>query len=168
MSDIDRRLELIVTGTENLKEVVGLHTSQIKKLQDHELDTKEEIASIKEWQQHHDETEFISKDQRRRMKSAVYAKVNELLGIKYIDGAMTEDSMSVAIKYRTRFIHKCWLDSAKFSVVSRPYDETLSRNYDEGMAYISNWEPELSYKGLTGAAAFKLYIDDEREAKVKS
>lgn len=168
MNDIDRRLELLVTGSENLKDMVGLHTNQIKAHDAKILDLEEQMHRRMDWEKHHDETEVIVKAQKRRMVRAVHARCDELLGITAENGVVSPSCFSAKKKYRGRFITRCWIDAANHSVIERPYDETLSRNYDEGMAYIAKWEPELSYKGLTGAAAFKLYIDDEREAKVKS
>ena len=167
MNDIDKRLELLVSGTENLKDMVGLHTGQIKEHEKRLIEIEGEITARKLWEKHHDETEFITKAQRKRMVRAVHARCDDLLGIKIVDGVVAQECLLTKNKYRTRFINRCWIDASTHSVIERPYDETLARNYDEGMAYISKWEPELSYKGLTGKDAFILYIDDDISAKKK-
>lgn len=165
------RREVIKTEKFDIEKVVTQTALNLRSMENLLQATADNVASlegrtsaIEERMSGYEGRERIDRNRADRLKLAVKEKVNSVLGIK-TDGRVTaKESMATAKKYRSAFLRRCYLDARSKSRMGTPYYETYSRDYDEVMRYIENWEPEVSYNGKTGTSAYIEYLDDLRNA----
>lgn len=147
-----------------LSEQMGVVAGQLKNIKAAQIDHNNRITDLENWKIHHDETDRVSRAQSLRIKNAIHARADYLLGIELKGGLVAKESMSVDKRYRGKFISRCYVDGRKHSRLGTPYTETLKKDYPEVMEYIEEWEPECEYEGKTGTRAYIAYIDDRERA----
>lgn len=120
-------------------------------------ENKAEIETLKQ-------KERIDRTEARRLRAAIHARVDLLLDITREGGVVTKESLLDDIKYRGGFIGRCYHDARHYSRLGTPYYDTTKQDYKETLDYIARWTPEVQYAGLTGADAYKKYLDDRASA----
>lgn len=106
----------------------------------------------------------INRAEGRRIKSSVMSRVNYLLKIEFEGGRVADSSIDDDLRYRGKFISKCYVDAKKYSKMGQTYPETLKCDFAEVLEYIEAWVPEVD----GGVEGYKRYLDtrrEEREAK---
>lgn len=156
-NDLMKMMEMTTMNISNMSKQMGVLSAQV-------TENTTEIANIKAWMQMRESKETVDRDDARRLRSAIHARVCKLLEINYHDGVITPDSIFADKYYRPGFISKCYADARKFSRLGTPYYCTLSRDVEETILYIGKWVPEISFDGLTGVEAYKRYLDARRVA----
>lgn len=153
--DMLQIMQMATMNISNLGKQMGVISEQLTN-----FDTR--LSGIENRMSKYEDSTCVNRDMRRRIKNAIHARVNKLLGITYKDGVVTSDSLYADKYYRGGFISRCYADARKYSRLGCPYDETLARDFEEVIHYIENWFPEISYDGLTGVEAYKRYLDARR------
>ena len=164
---MDNTLEILQQTALNISaisEQMGVVAGQIKQIKEGQIDHENRITDLENWKVYHDETDRVSKDQARRIKGAIHARVNYLLGIELNGGLVKKECMSVDKRYRGSFISRCYSDARKYSSLGSSYTETCVKDYPSVMSYIESWEPECEYEGKTGTRAYIAYLDDRAKA----
>lgn len=156
-ADMMEMMKMTTMNISNMSKQMGVLSAQV-------TENTNEIASIKSWMQKHEAEETVNRDQARRIRTAIHARVNKLLDINYKDGTTTRESLYADKHYKSGFISKCYADSRKYSRLGTPYTETLRRDIDVTVQYISTWVPECAWDGLTGVEGYKRYLEARRNA----
>jgi hypothetical protein len=147
-----------------LSEQMGVVAGQIKTIRSQQIDHNNRITDLENWKIHHEETERVNRTQARRIRSAIHARVNYILGIELTGGLVKKECMSIDKKYRGAFYARCYSDARKYSSLGTPYSETCVKDYQAVLDYIETWEPECEYEGKTGTRAYIAYLDDRARA----
>ena len=147
-----------------ISEQMGVVAGQIKKIKSDQIDQNNRITDLENWKLHHDETDRVNRDQARRIRGAIHARVNHVLGIELQGGLVKKECMSIDKKFRSDFFKRCYSDARKYSSLGTPYSETCVKDYDSVISYIENWEPECEYEGKTGTRAYIAYLEDRKNA----
>ena len=155
--DMLQIMQMATMNISNLGKQMGVISEQLT-----HFDTR--LSGIENRMQKYEDSTLANRDMCRRIKNAIHARVNKLLGIEYRDGLVTPESMYSDKYYRGGFISRCYADARKYSRLGTPYYTTLARDVEETISYIENWFPEISYDGLTGVEAYKRYLDARRAA----
>ena len=156
-ADMMQLMQMATMNISNLGKQMGVISEQLTN-----FDVR--LSGIENRMQKYEDSTLANRDMCRRIKNAIHARVNKLLGIEYRDGLVTQESMYADKYYRGGFISRCYADARKYSRLGTPYYTTLARDVEETISYIENWFPEISYDGLTGAEAYKRYLDARRAA----
>lgn len=161
----------VMTPEANMMQIMQMATMNISNLGKQMGVISEQLTSfdmrlsgIENRMQKYEDSTLANRDMCRRIKNAIHARVNKLLGIEYRDGLVTPESMYADKYYRGGFISRCYADARKYSRLGTPYYTTLARDVEETTSYIGNWFPEISFDGLTGVEAYKRYLDARRNA----
>ena len=147
-----------------ISEQMGVVAGQIKKIRADQVDHANRITDLENRMTHHEETERVTRDQARRIRGAIHARVNHVLGIELNGGLVKKECMGVDKRYRGAFYGRCYSDARKYSVLGTPYSETCQKDYQAVIDYIENWEPECEYEGMIGSKAYIAYLDDRERA----
>ena len=164
---MDNAMQLMEQAALNinaLSEQMGVVAGQIKTIRAEQINQNNRITDLENWKAHHIETERVNRDQARRIRGAIHARVNHILGIELNGGLVKKECMSIDKKYRGAFYGRCYSDARKYSSLGTPYSETCQKDYQPVIDYIENWEPECEYEGKTGTRAFIAYLDDREKA----
>lgn len=156
-ADMMQMMQMATMNISNLGKQMGVISEQLTN-----FDVR--LSGIENRMQKYEDSTLANRDMCRRIKNAIHARVNKLLGIAYQDGVVTADSMYADKYYRGGFISRCYADARRYSRLGTPYYTTLARDVDEVIHYIENWFPEIGYDGLTGVEAYKRYLDARRVA----
>ena len=151
--------QLFAVAQQNTYSIQGLNnilTAHESRLSQIEVAQNEQAQRITAFEQN----ERIDRTDQRRMRNAVHARCYFLLGIKHEGGHVAKESMSIYKGYFGAFTRKCYSDAKSHSRMGDPFSETKKRHCEEAMQYIENWQPEISYEGLTGTKAYMKYLDD--------
>lgn len=105
----------------------------------------------------------INRAESRRIKSSIMSRVNYLLKIKFEGGKVADSSIIDDIRYRGKFISRCYDDAKKHSKMGQTYPETLKCDFAEVLEYIESWVPEVD----GGVEGYKRYLDVRREKRSK-
>ena len=123
------------------------------------------LSNIEGRMQTYEDRIRVDRDQARRLRSAIHARVNELLGIHHEGGVVAQESLFNDKYYKGGFISRCYTDARNHSRLGTPYTETFVKDYQETLDYISKWDPEMSFNGVSGTEGYKKYLDERRNAK---
>lgn len=164
-SDIKEMLQITAMNQKSISEQMGIVTSAVKEIRGNVADVKNEINVLNERMQGYEDRIRIDRNQARRLRNAIHARCNDLLGIVYENGVVTQESLFADKHYKGGFIGRCYKDARDHSELGTPYTETYVKDYDEVMRYVSAWEPEMAYAGISGVAGYKLYLDERRRVK---
>lgn len=140
-----------------MTESLGLITSKMKDHENRIVSIEQRTEANEMRMQNFEDNERISFDQGKRMKSAVYQRCAELLGIKWENGVVVEGIYNKK-HYLGGFIRRLWCDAKNHSYCAHSYTETRKRDYDETMKYIREWEP------AAGVDGYMEYLDQLHEA----
>lgn len=155
--DMYQMMQMATMNISNLGKQMGVISEQLTNF-------NSRLSGIENRMQKYEDSTLANRDMCRRIKNAIHARVNKLLGIAYQDGVVTADSMYSDKYYRGGFISRCYADARRYSRLGTPYYTTLARDVEEVIHYIENWFPEISFDGLTGVEAYKRYLDARRAA----
>lgn len=125
-------------------------------------DNTQRIVALEDRLASHERTVTISRAQQRRIKHEVVSRVNFLLGIEHEGGRVADSSIAVDSRYRGPFIARCYSDAKKHSRMGETYPETLKVDFDDVLAYISSWVPEVD----GGVEGYKAYLDIRRAERM--
>ena len=164
MNDVMQMMNQAALNITAISEQMGVVAGQIKSIKAQQIDHNNRIIDLENWKTHHIETERVNRDQARRIKGAIHARVNYVLGIELNGGLVKKECMSVDKKYRGAFYGRCYSDARKYSNLGTPYSETCVKDYQTVIDYIENWEPECEYEGKTGTRAYIAYLDDREKS----
>lgn len=164
MNDVMQMMNQAALNITAISEQMGVVAGQIKSIKAQQIDHNNRITDLENWKTHHIETERVNRDQARRIKGAIHARVNYVLGIELNGGLVKKECMSVDKKYRGAFYGRCYSDARKYSNLGTPYSETCVKDYQTVIDYIENWEPECEYEGKTGTRAYIAYLDDREKS----
>lgn len=164
MNEVMEMMNQAALNINALSEQMGVVAGQLKKIRADQVDHANRIADLENWKIHHEETERVNRDQARRIRGAIHARVNHVLGIELNGGLVKKECMSVDKKYRGAFYGRCYSDARKYSQLGTPYSETCKKDYETVINYIESWEPECEYEGKTGTRAYISYLDDREKA----
>ena len=143
-----------------ISEQMGVIAGQVKNLRAIQIEHGNRITDLENWKQHHEEHERVDRNQARRIKSAVHARVDYILGMEFTGGLVAKECMAIDRRYRGAFFSRCYVDARKYSDLGTPYYETYAKDVEAVIHYIENWEPEVEYAGKTGTKAYIAYLDD--------
>ena len=160
MNEVMQMMNQAAMNITALSEQMGVVAGQIKTIRAAQIDHNNRITDLENRMTHHEETERVTRDQARRIKGAVHARVNHVLGIELNGGLVKKECMGVDKKYRSAFFGRCYSDARKYSDLGSPYSETCQKDYKAVIEYIENWEPECEYEGMIGTKAYIAYLDD--------
>lgn len=160
MNEVMQMMNQAALNINALSEQMGVVAGQIKTIRAAQIDHNNRITDLENRMTHHEETERVTRDQARRIKGAVHARVNHVLGIELNGGLVKKECMSIDKKYRGAFFSRCYSDARKYSDLGSPYSETCQKDYQAVIDYIENWEPECEYEGKIGTKAYIAYLDD--------
>ena len=121
------------------------------------------IKSVEMRMQHYEDSVRLTRDQSRRLRGAIHAKVDSLLGIRSEGGVTAKECLSIDKNYRGKFIQRCYHDARTHSRLGTPYTETRQKDYDECIDYKNKWEPEVTYEGQSGVSAYMQYLNDRKK-----
>lgn len=164
MNEVMQMMNQAALNINALSEQMGVVAGQIKTIRAAQIDHANRITDLENWKQHHIETERVTRDQARRIRGAIHARVNHVLGIELNGGLVKKECMSIDKKYRGAFYGRCYSDARKYSMLGTPYSETCQKDYQAVIDYVENWEPECEYEGKTGTRAYISYLDDREKA----
>lgn len=160
MNEVMQMMNQAAMNITALSEQMGVVAGQIKTIRAAQIDHNNRITDLENRMTHHEETERVTRDQARRIKGAVHARVNHVLGIELNGGLVKKECMGIDKKYRSAFFGRCYSDARKYSNLGSPYSETCQKDYQAVVDYIENWEPECEYEGMIGTKAYIAYLDD--------
>lgn len=160
MNEVMQMMNQAAMNITALSEQMGVVAGQIKTIRAAQIDHNNRITDLENRMTHHEETERVTRDQARRIKGAVHARVNHVLGIELNGGLVKKECMGIDKKYRSAFFGRCYSDARKYSNLGSPYSETCQKDYQAVVDYIENWEPECEYEGKIGTKAYIAYLDD--------
>ena len=160
MNEVMQMMNQAAMNITALSEQMGVVAGQIKTIRAAQIDHNNRITDLENRMTHHEETERVTRDQARRIKGAVHARVNHVLGIELNGGLVKKECMGIVKKYRSAFFGRCYSDARKYSDLGSPYSETCQKDYKAVIDYIENWEPECEYEGMIGTKAYIAYLDD--------
>ena len=160
MNEVMQMMNQAAMNITALSEQMGVVAGQIKTIRAAQIDHNNRITDLENRMTHHEETERVTRDQARRIKGAVHARVNHVLGIELNGGLVKKECMGIDKKYRSAFCGRCDSDARKYSDLGSPYSETCQKDYQAVVDYIENWEPECEYEGKIGTKAYIAYLDD--------
>lgn len=164
MDQLQNIVNQTALNTRSISQQLGIIASAVTDLKAHAAQTDQKIEDMGNRMTGWEERERINRAQQRRLKRAVIERVNRVLGIKVINGAVAKESQQIAKTYRSAFIRRCYIDAKNKSRMGEPYYETTVRDYEDVMKYVESWVPELSYDGYTGTKAYIKYLNDLRTA----
>ena len=99
MNEVMEMMNQAALNISTISEQMGIVAGQIKSLNAKQIDHNR-ITDLENWKAHHIETERVSRDQARRIRGAVHARVNHVLGIEMNGGLVKKEHMSIDKKYR--------------------------------------------------------------------
>ena len=165
--EIKEVLQITAMNQKSLSEQMGLVVATVKEIRGDIAGLKNQMNVFDERMQGYEDRVRVDRNQARRIRSAIHARVNELLGIEHRNGVVTESSLYADKYYRGGFLSRCYVDSRNHSRLGSPYTDTYIKDYDEVMSYIASWEPEMAFRGASGVAGYKMYLDERRRIKNK-
>ena len=157
-NDLMAIMQMATMNISNLGKQMGIISSQITE-QAGRLDRLEGRMQV------YEDKIRIDRNQARRIRNAIHARVNELLDIRHENGVVAQESLYNDKYYKGGFISRCYTDARNHSSLGTPYTETYNKDYEEVINYVSRWDPEMSFKGVSGVAGYKAYLDERRKAK---
>ena len=163
-NDVMEAMKQAAVNITAISQQLGVVAGQIVSLQAENIDQNNRITDLELWKTHHDETDRVSRDQARRIKNAIHARVNHVLGLELKGGLVAKECMDIDKKYRSAFYRKCYIDARKYSNLGDPYTETCKKDYQACLDYFETWVPECEYDGKIGTGAYLAYLDDRRNA----
>lgn len=164
MNDVMQMMNQTALNINAISEQMGVIVGQVKSIRADQIELNNRLTDLENWKTNHEETERVTRDQARRIRGAIHARVNHILGIELNGGLVKKECMSVDKKYRGAFYGRCYSDARKYSYLGTPYSETCQKDYKPVIDYIENWEPECEYEGKTGTRAYIAYLDDRENA----
>lgn len=153
-NEIIESLKLSAFNIQNISEQMGVVNSKLKDLEDAREDHEMRIKYI-------EDNERISRSQAKTIHDRVIATVNEILGIAYEGGKVSDKTVSSDIKYRGGFIARCYVDAKNAGVMEQSYHDTPKCLYRKCLEYIEAWTPQVD----GGTEAYKRYLDIRREER---
>lgn len=116
--------------------------------------------TINDRMQNYEDRLRVTRTQAQSLRGAIHDRVNKVLGITYEDDVIkSRAEVHDDVFYKKRFIQKLYTDARKYSRLGTPYYETLARDYEEVIDYISKWIPMVGIDGL------KNYFDTRQEMR---
>ncbi len=155
-SDLLKSVQLTAMSVNAISEQMGLVLNKVNA-------NTNRIIALEDRLSNHEHTETINRSQAKRIKRAVQARIRELLNLKYENGKLTDESLTIDVLYRPRFSNKCYSDSKYHSKMGESYTETLRVDFDEVLEYIGSWIPE----GYSSAEEYMEYLDKRSEIRNK-
>lgn len=140
----------------SISEQMGLVVSRVNQNTKRIIALEDRITS-------HERTEVVNRAQANRLHEAIQSRATFLLGIEFEGGVVSDDSVPDEVRYRSAFINKCHVDARRHSKLGKPYYATLKVDFDETLAYIESWVPEVT----GGTEGYKHYLDVRREERMK-
>lgn len=158
-SDLDKLLQL---SQNNAMSINGIARS-LGVIQSGLEEHAERIVALEAFRDKTEQEKRVNRSEGDRLKKAVLSRVKYLLSIDTDDGMVAEEQIEFEQRYRPGFISRCYSDARYHSKLGTPYYETLHKDFDEVLEYISAWEPEV--KG--GVVGYMRYLDIRREKRSK-
>lgn len=147
-------------NVQSIGEQMGMITTEVKTLKGDIRKINSDIGDLAGRMQHYEDTKFVTRQQRGRLKGAIHKRVRELLGIRYDEnGNVLDECIYDDVNYRFKFIQRCYRDARAYGKLGNPLEETYAKDYLESLDYINGWAP---IEGVTG---LKMYFDKRKEAK---
>lgn len=161
MESIKNMIGQTAFNVQNISEQMGVLTTQVKELKINMMRQDEKIQSIDDRLVKHENRITVDVNEANNIKSSIHKRAAELLGIYYVDGVVAEECVCDDIKYRGKFISRCYVDARKESRLGTPLYTTFHRDYMEVLDYINAWVPP------TGVEGYKEYLDKREEVRKK-
>lgn len=155
-NDLMQVVQLTAMNVNGISEQMGL---LLKKVNGHDS----RITDLENRMDKHERTETINRAECRRIRKAVMNRVNTLLEIEFNGGKVADSSIKADVLYRGGFISRCYTDAKNHSKMGESYSETLRVDFDEVIAYIDAWQPEVE----GGKDGYMRYLDIRREERQK-
>ena len=161
MSDSNELMEVVKQTAFNvagISEQMGILTNSVRELKLEQTKQAKNIEAINNRMQNYEDSVRVTRSQAQNIRNSVHARAAQLLNIHYKDGIITDETGLYNDKYyRSGFISRLYVDARKQSRLGTPYSETLRRDYEECLKYISEWNPP------TGTDGYKAYLDARRK-----
>lgn len=161
--DFNKIMAQTMLNINAVSEQMGIVVTQVKAIRADQMETNNRLTDLENRFNHHEETDRVTRDQARRIRAAIHARVNYVLGIEFQGGLVKKECLSIDKKYRGAFLGRCYSDARKYSSLGSPYSETCQKDYKAVIDYVENWEPECEYNGKTGTRAYIAYLDDRED-----
>ena len=108
-----------------------------------------DIANLKEMQERNKK---LTPRECSQIRKEINQRVSDVLGFKYENGLLTDDSLMVREKYLPMFMHRIYSDLKESEILSCRLSDTAHTNFTAALEKIRSWEPEQGVKTLKGKA----------------
>lgn len=149
---------------QSIAESMGFISTKLKNHEERITNQEAKSDALETRMTNFEDNERLDLTQMRRLDAAKDERICFLLGIEREDGHVKASCMTVYKRYYGAFCKKCWGDARKYSRCGKPNSETKKKDYEEVKKYISEWEPEMKFNGLTGTDAYIEYLDEYRNS----
>lgn len=140
-----------------ISEQMGILTNSVRELKVEQAKQARSIETINNRMQNYEDRVRCDRSMAQNIRNSIHKRVQELLGIKYEDGVITDPvGLHNDKYYRPGFISRLYVDARKDSKLGTPYYETYQRDYEEVLDFIGKWVPP------TGVDGYKMYLDKRR------
>lgn len=159
LSEITGIVKQTALSVSAISEQMGLITSEMKHLKQEIFDIKARQDRTDNRLSNYEDRLRVTRHQSQNIRNSIHMKAADLLDIDYDkDGVIISETALYNDKYyRSGFISRCYVDARKHSKLGTPYTETLQRDYEEVLDFISKWNPP------TGIEGYKAYLDARRK-----
>lgn len=158
-------MDQLLQITQNTAMSVSAQSKQMGLILDNINDMKQDMSVIKDEMEVLKHETTVNRHQVTRLQNAIYQRVAKLLGLQFDGGRVADQSIVTDMRYRSKFISRCYVDARRKSKLGTPCYATLKCDFQETLDYIEAWEPEV--KG--GVEGYKDYLDmrrEERESRI--
>lgn len=154
LMDVVKQTAFNVAG---ISEQMGILTNSVRELKLEQAKQARSIEAMDNRMQNYEDRIRCERSMAQNLRNSIHKRVQELLGIEYKDGIITDAEGLLNDKYyRPGFISRLYADARKDSKLGTPYYETYQRDYEEVLGFIGRWVPP------TGVDGYKRYLDKRR------
>jgi len=140
----------------NISEQMGILSTEVKSIKIEQRRLAEGLAAANDRMQNYEDRIRLTRPQAQNIRSTIHKRAADLLGITYVNGTVSPESLFNDKYYRPGFISRLYTDARNQSKLGTPYYETYQRDYEEVLNYINGWVPP------TGTEGYKAYLDARR------
>ncbi len=147
---------------QTVSEQMGLLQTEMKGVKLEQMRQAEQIGTISDRMEMYEQRLNVDRNEANNIRSSIHRRVVDLLGLRYEDGVIVPECREDDVRYRGKFIQRCYVDARKDSYLGTPYYATYRKDYQEVLDYIGRWVPSLGVQG------YKDYLDQRAKLRGKS
>ncbi len=119
------------------------------------------ISDMASWKELQDRSEKLTPRECIQIRSEISSRVSNILGLKYVNGVLTDGSLKVREKYFPMFITRIYTDLKESGVIAGRVNDTPHSAFEIAIEKIKSWEPEQGIRKL------KMKADKNRRTRLQ-